>query len=292
MENKVDFKHGAFVYTDNTGKIQELKVRPAKYANDYLMLYDITQQPENWSISINKSVQNPKTKEWSRANATFIFNASEKALVTKAQLIAAGWNESTINDAMVADLNRVLEKYKINTPKRIRHFIAQCLHESSKGLYTFEQGSESYFANKDYGSKYRGVGYIQMTWKYSYRAFATYLALQAHPELSNYTTFRSPNNNYANAINREYTKLLNGAKTLGLNISTYTNIVDKGYTYVSDNFAWESAGYDWTIKQLNSLVDSGASVDDVSRKINRWDTATFPLRKALYDKIIEKGIFK
>lgn len=213
-------------------------------------------------------------------------------IVSKEQLIACGWNAVSITDEMLEDLNRVLKKYEINTPERISHFIAQCLYESGKGVYTFEQGSESYFSNKSYGSKYRGVGYVQMTWEYSYQAFATYLTLQDHPELKDYATYKSPDNNDAKTIAQQYDNVLKGAKALGINIDVYTDIVDNGYTYVSDNFAWESAGYFWDVKSLNTSIDNGATVDDISRKVNKWDTATFPLRKAFYDDIMQNDIFK
>ena len=33
-------------------------------------------------------------------------------------------------------------------------------------------GDRDYFSNKDYGYKYRGAGYIQLTWDYNYSDFA------------------------------------------------------------------------------------------------------------------------
>ena len=215
------------------------------------------------------------------------------AIVSRDQLIACGWDDSVLTDEMVAELNRTLQKYEINTPERISHFMAQCLRESARGTGIHEWGDEAYFDDKAYGSKYRGVGYIHMTWDYSYQAFATFLALREYPGLSDYATFRSPDNNDKQTIDNEYAKLLNGAKELGVDISKYTDIYDIGYTYVEKNYSWESAGYDWTVKKLNDLVDSGASVDDVSSKVNKWDTdVAFNEKRDYYNDIIEKGIFK
>ena len=89
----------------------------------------------------------------------------------------------------------------------------------------------------------------------------------------------------------EYTKLLEGSKIIDIDICKYTDIVDEGYVYVSEKFAWECAGYDWKIKGLNEAIDNGANADDISRKINRYDEYTFPQRKSYYDTIKEKKVF-
>lgn len=88
-----------------------------------------------------------------------------------------------------------------------------------------------------------------MTWEYSYQAFATYLSLQKYPELSTCCTYKSPNNNGVESIAKEYEKLVLGAKGLGIDINEYTDIVDKGYTHISNSYAWECAGYDWDVKK-------------------------------------------
>jgi antitoxin component YwqK of YwqJK toxin-antitoxin module len=59
---------------------------------------------------------------------------------------------------------------------------------------------------------------------------------------------------------------------------TYTDIVDKGKTYVSSNFAWESAGYFWdVVKNLNPTANKGASaLLDVSKRINGVNLNGYP----------------
>lgn len=92
--------------------------------------------------------------------------------VTAGDLEKMGWSSSRVTPTMVADLNSTLERYHITSPEKIEQFIAQCSQESGLGRYTTEQGSAAYFQNKEYGEKYRGAGYLQMTGKANYEAFA------------------------------------------------------------------------------------------------------------------------
>jgi hypothetical protein len=107
-----------------------------------------------------------------------------KEYVTAYQLSAMGL--IGVTDSMVNDLNRVLFKYEINTIERIRHFLAQVQHESGNGKTLIEQyngnSPESYFSNRDFrpeyehthagdGARYRGAGYMQLTWKINIGVF-------------------------------------------------------------------------------------------------------------------------
>jgi len=111
-----------------------------------------------------------------------------KEYVTAYQLSAMVW--IGVTDSMVNGLNRVLFKYEINTIERIRHFLAQVQHESGNGKTLIEQyngnSPESYFSNRDFrpeyehthagdGARYRGAGYMQLTWKITYRSFSEYV---------------------------------------------------------------------------------------------------------------------
>lgn len=115
-----------------------------------------------------------------------------------------------IPDAVIAQIPAVMEKFQINTPLRLAHFLAQCGHESggfkatqenlnygAKGLMTifkkyfptealakaYERQPEK-IASRVYGSrmgnadeaskegyKFRGRGYIQLTGKDNYKTF-------------------------------------------------------------------------------------------------------------------------
>jgi len=114
-----------------------------------------------------------------------------------------------VPDSVLADLPEICEKFKINTPLRLSHFLAQASHESgnfkavsenlnysAEGLvkifkkYFTEATSKLYaknpekIASKVYGNrmgngdestkegfKFRGRGYIQLTGKDNYKAF-------------------------------------------------------------------------------------------------------------------------
>ena len=115
-----------------------------------------------------------------------------------------------IPDAVIAQIPGVMEKFQINTPIRLAHFLAQCGHESggfkatqenlnysAKGLMgifkkyfptvalaTAYQRKPEMIASRVYGGrmgngaeatregyKFRGRGYIQLTGKENYTAF-------------------------------------------------------------------------------------------------------------------------
>ena len=94
------------------------------------------------------------------------------------------------------------------------------------------------------------------------QAFATYLMLEEYPELKEIAKYRNPSCNSKDSIKQEYEKIKEYANENNIDITKYTDIVDKGYSYVSDNFSWESTGYYWKVSGLNEVVDNGCTVDD------------------------------
>ena len=169
-----------------------------------------------------------------------------------------------IPEAVIAQIPGVIEKFQINTPLRLAHFLAQCGHESggfratkenlnysAKGLvgtfkkyFPTEAAAAAYarnpqkIANKVYanrmangdeasgdGFKFRGRGYIQLTGR------------------ANYTEF---------------------GKAINENITANPDVV-------SDKYALLSAAWFWSKNGLNKLADGGATdavVTSITRRVN------------------------
>ena len=106
-------------------------------------------------------------------------------VLSKKQLWAIGWRKN-VTDAMYNDLQNCLRRFSINTTQRLRHFISQCSHESGCGKYTIELASgieyeyRSDLGNKwpGDGPKFKGAGYLQMTGRANYQAFADFIGDQ------------------------------------------------------------------------------------------------------------------
>ena len=154
----------------------------------------------------------------------------------------------------------VIIKYKINTPLRLSHFLAQCHHESNgfkvaeenlnyseqgllktfKKYFTPEQANEyahnkvkiasrvyaNRMGNGDEASQdgwlYRGRGYIQLTGKDNYAAFNDQVP--------------------------EY--------------------ILKNPDLVATQYPMLSAAWFWDKNKINEIIDNDGSVSDVTRKVN------------------------
>lgn len=169
-----------------------------------------------------------------------------------------------VPDAVIAQIPGVMEKFQINTPLRLAHFLAQCGHESggfkavNENLNYGAQGLLSIFkkyfpteakaneyarkpekiANLVYGGrmgngpeasgegfKYRGRGYIQLTGKDNYVAFD---------------------------------------KVVTEDITANPDLVATKYPLLSAAWFWNSRG-------LNTLADKGATdaeVTAITKKVN------------------------
>lgn len=136
-----------------------------------------------------------------------------------------------IFDNELEDLNRCLSEFKINKRDRIRHFMAQIAHESG-GLRWLKELADgwAYEGRVDLGNTHPGDG---------------------------------PRYKGAGAIQ------LTGRD----NYQRFANYMDdprimEGCNYVAERYPMSSAGFFWHVNKLNELVDSGADIYAITRRIN------------------------
>ena len=149
--------------------------------------------------------------------------------ITISQMKSLGWY--SITQGILNDLNSCCQRFSITTSARIRHFLSQCSHESACGVYTKELASgDAYEYRSDLGNtqpgdgrKFKGGGYIQLTGRANYQAFANYIGDQG---------------------------------------------VMQGVDYVATHYPWTSAGFWWYRNGMNNLCDQGASVEQITRRVN------------------------
>lgn len=139
--------------------------------------------------------------------------------------------EKAIDASLLADLNKCLTLFAINTPPRMRHFIAQIAHESGglRWLAELDDGW-AYEGRDDLGNtepgdgpRFKGAGVIQLTGRANYQAFSDFM----HD----------------------------------------ARIMD-GVAYVADTYPVCSGGFWWQNNGMNALVDTGADVYAVTRRVN------------------------
>lgn len=105
--------------------------------------------------------------------------------VTKEQILQIMPNAAKYVDKYLVYINGYTEIFKIDTPLRMAHFLAQIAHESCELRYTKEVGNKDYFHKYDVGRlkqmlgnqkegdgyKYRGRGLIQITGRANYQTY-------------------------------------------------------------------------------------------------------------------------
>jgi predicted chitinase len=176
--------------------------------------------------------------------------AAGAQIVSKAQ--AEDLFGNSISDPLLQDLNACLNRYKITTPIRLRHFLSQIAHESGGLIYTEELADGSDYEGRDDlgnvnpgdGPKYKGAGVIQLTGRSNYQDFSKAIA--------------DPR-------------------------------VMEGVVYVAAKYPFTSAGFWWDNNEMNALCDGGGGVLEVTRRVN-GGTNGLDDRQHYYDKAC--NIFK
>lgn len=131
----------------------------------------------------------------------------------------------------LADLNNCINRFAIATSARKRHFISQCSHESACGVYTKELASgTAYEGRTDLGNIYAGDGP-----KYKGGGYIQLTGRSNYQALANYLGDQN---------------------------------VMHGVDYVAANYPWTSAGFWWYRNNMNALCDAGATVEQVTLRVN------------------------
>jgi len=152
--------------------------------------------------------------------------------ISKKQLAQVwGCAESLIKDYEIVEMNKCLDMYQITTPDRIRHFLSQTAHESGGGRYKKELASgEAYNGRTDLGNTSPGDGPL-------YKG-AGYIQLTGKYNYSRLSEY------------------LNDPRVMD------------GVDYVAENLPFTSAGYWWEDNRMNDLIDGGADVLAVTKRVN------------------------
>jgi len=136
-----------------------------------------------------------------------------------------------ITDFQFEKLDQCLNRFEINTIPRVRHFLSQVAHESGGLRWIVELASgDAYEGRKDLGNTKPGDG----------KRFKGVDPLQMTGR-SNYQAF-------ANYIGDQK--------------------VMEGWRYVSSNYLFLPSGFWWQNNKMNALCDRGATVREITRRVN------------------------
>jgi putative chitinase len=153
-----------------------------------------------------------------------------------------------ITDFQFQKLDECLKRFDITTVQRVRHFLSQIAHESAGLRYMVEiHDGSNYEGRKDLGNTRPGDG----------KKFRGVDALQMTGR-ANYQAF-------ANYIGDQR--------------------VMEGWRYVSERYLFLPSGFWWMNNKMNELCDRGATVEQVTRRVN-GGTNGLAERKQYYERAL------
>jgi predicted chitinase len=192
----------------------------------------------------------PKSEEKPKQTAISLgAQGTGKTDLTKEQLKEIGYSEDTLTDTFMNGFNYTIDNFIINgstdqakNKERIAKFIAQISVETGYGKSTVEQGSINYF-NKTYGNagtKESKMGDI-VNEETGLRRYCGggYIQLSTR---GNYAAFAKDMND--------------------------SEILNQGVYYVAEHYSWQATGWWWKTNGMNSYIDNGATIEQVSKRVN------------------------
>lgn len=172
--------------------------------------------------------------------------------------------KGAVPDEVLSQIPSVMEKFQINTPLRLCHFLAQCAHESGN----FKAVSE----NLNYGAK----GLLG-TFKKYFPTEAKALQYERKPEkIANLVyASRMGNGDEASGDGFKYRGRGYIQLTGKINYESFDKVVEENVTtnpdLVATKYPLLSAAWFWNSRTLNILADKGATDADVTaitKKVN------------------------
>jgi len=169
-----------------------------------------------------------------------------------------------VPDVVLTQIPSVMEKFQINTPLRLCHFLAQCAHESGN----FKAVNE----NLNYGAK----GLRGIFGKY-FPTDAKALEYERKPEKIANLVYggRMGNGPEASGDGFKYRGRGYIQLTGKINYQSFDKVVDENVTdnpdLVATKYPLLSAAWFWNSRTLNTLADKGATDADVTaitKKVN------------------------
>jgi len=166
-----------------------------------------------------------------------------------------------VPDAVITQLPEVMEKFQINTPLRIAHFLSQCGHESGN----FKVVNE----NLNYGAK----GLLGLFKKY-FPTEAKALEYERKPEKIANLIYGGRMGNGVEATGEGYKYRGRGYIQLTGkdNYSAFDKVVSEDITanpdLVATKYPLLSAAWYWNSRKLNSVCDQGAT-EEVVKKVTK-----------------------
>ena len=179
------------------------------------------------------------------ANAGLTVDGQAGAKTFLALLERAAGRVSPLMPTLAALLATKLEEHGINTPLRVRHFLAQACCETDHFNTLVEYGGASYFAKYDGrrdlgniqpgdGPRFKGRGLLQTTGRANYSALAKATGLDCvnHPEL-----LQDPTNAVEAACLFWVARGVNAAADAA-DIKRVTLLINGGYNGLSDRMSF------------------------------------------------------
>lgn len=240
------------------------------------------------------------SEEFRRYYEIYGYISKSKYLINKSTLTNIGW-KGGMSEVDIYTMNAMLNKYKINTTERLRHFFTQVLMESGNGMYVREgeyllnygitqEEYEARYDKRKYKYIHRGVGYIQTTFAYNHESFAVYLLMTDYPELELQHITGVDHN--AAQVRENYENSIIIAKEAGIDVTQYESIAEKGTDYIAKDFSWEITGYWWETRNINGIIDTftgsnSIEVDKITAKVNKdLSPEKYEERRTKYEEIM------